>query len=212
MLGINIENQARVALLVQRRTDHTFGGRGAAALDIQAHALGVALGLSFILGLVQGDGLVPQHVLSGGDGRRDRRRPREVVGDHLVGPPRAGRLGAVDEPYLVDLEELELRLVDVCTVVVGARCQVVQHGPVVRLGPVVGPEQCDVGAGLYGGSNWGRGGADVADHIRPSDVLDEAGRLVLRYGPSDHLGWWVLVLLVGAVPLDASRGSANGGL
>lgn len=205
MLGIDIENQARVILLVQRRANHTLGDRRAAALDVQAHTLGVALGPTCALGLMKGDGLMPQHILPGRDGGRDGSRPREVGGDHLVRAPRPRRLGPVDEPDRVDLEELELRLVDVCAVVVGARREVVQHGPVVRLGPVVGPEDRHVGAGLHRCGDGGRCGADVADHVRAGDVLDEAEGLVLGNRPADHLGWWVLVLLVGAIPLDASR-------
>lgn len=114
---------------------------------------------------MEGDDLVAQDVVARLDRRRDGDEPGQPVGHHdVVGPvARAGRGRRVCFTGAVDLEEAQRRLVDRLAGAV-ARRQVVDDGPVVRVGPRV-PGQGDGVAGGDADVALGGAGAAVADDV-----------------------------------------------
>src|ERR1700760_1680358 len=73
----------------------------------------------------------------------------ELLTDKLVGRPSTRRSSIIDETALLDLEEVQGRLVYLCTVAVLAACQIVDHRAVVAIGPGA-PLQIDRAAGFDG--------------------------------------------------------------
>lgn len=127
-VGVQVEQDALLVGGVERGAEGAVGQLGAGARDLQVDAHGVVLGAVRVLGRVQRDDLVAQHVVARLEGRRDGDVVGEVVGDQVVGCPHA-RVGAGDEARRVDLDPGEGRLVDGGGVVGGR--DVVDDGAVV---------------------------------------------------------------------------------
>lgn len=174
--------------MVEILAQSTLRRVGAAARDLDVDALGVVLGAVLVVGRVQGNDLVAQDVVAGGDAAGDGDGPAVVVGDEVVRRPGARRARVVDQALLVDLEELQRRLVDRRAVAV-ARRQVRDDGSVVAVRPWR-PLQLDGAAGGHGGCQRCGRRIPVADDVRAlvSCAVDEAqvggGR-----GPADDGGW-----------------------
>lgn len=192
--------------IVELRAHGAAGERGRAGPgDFEVDALRVVLGTADVKGRVQSDRLVAEDVLARGDAGGDGDDPRVVVGDHVVGCPCAGRVGAVNETGLVDLVELELALVDGGAVVT-AGSKVVDHRTAVGLGPIAPLEFQGVsGCHAHVYAAWGC--SLVADDVRGVVVADEAIVLVLGDGPTSDDWGRVLILearIVAGVPLATS--------
>lgn len=125
---VEVEEDTGVGLGVQRGAEGAVGQLGAGAGDLEVDAHGVVLGAVRVLGRVQRDDLMAQHVVARLEGRGDGDVVGEVVGDQVVGRPHAW-VGAGDEARGVDLHPGQGRLVD------GGR--VVGRGDVVDDGAVV---------------------------------------------------------------------------
>lgn len=160
----------------------------AAARDLDVDALGVVLGAVFVARRVQGDDLVAQHVVARLEGAGDGHGPAVVVGDEVVGRPGARRVSVVDQARLVDLEELQLRLVDGRAVAVAVG-QVRDDRPVVA-GRPGRPLQLDGAAGGHGGCQQRGRRIPVADDVWSLvfSAVDEAQVGGCR-GPADDGGW-----------------------
>lgn len=128
--GVDVHLDAGAVGLVERSASNTLGLVGAGARDHQIEALRVVLGTALSLRAVQGNQLVTQHVLAGGDGFGDLNEPAVVVLDQLVVTSGPGHLGVIGKADAVNLEELELGLVDGGAAAV-ALGQVVDDGAVV---------------------------------------------------------------------------------
>lgn len=102
---------------------------------------------------MQGNDLVAQDVVAGGEALGDVDGPGVVVGDELVGGPLVG--GGVEDTRLVELEEAQGGLVGLGAVALALR-EVVEDRAVVALGPGVPLEvkaaaSGDLDGGLTGG-------------------------------------------------------------
>lgn len=94
--AVDVEQDALVLGRVQLGADGALGVVGAAARDLDVHALRVVLGAALGPSAVQRDGLVSEDVLARGERGGNGDAPRVVVGDHLVGCPVVGEALAVD--------------------------------------------------------------------------------------------------------------------
>ena len=185
--GVDVEQDALVVGLVELRARDALRLVGAAACDLEVHALRVVLRAVGLVAAVQRDDLVAQDVLSWRDGFGDGKRPAVVVGDQVVRGPVARGAGAVDQPGLADLEEVERRLVDGRAVAVAVG-QVVDHGPVVALGPGV-PLQLDGAARGDFGVDGAVVAVAVADDVgRAEGVGGHEAEVSGGRGPADGVG------------------------
>ena len=194
-LLVDVEEDTRVALLVQLSTSDTSWVGGTAASDLEVDALWVWLGTTITVTLVESDGLVAQDIIAWGNVGWDLDSPGVVVGDHVI----VGELwwGGADICHAdtVDLEELESGLVDARAVAI-AVCEVVEDWAVVGLWPL-SPLQRD----RFTGGDWGTDGArsstTSADDVRVAVGCTRNWTAVLRFrrAPADDLWGRRLVLL-----------------
>jgi hypothetical protein len=160
------------------------GGLGTGASDLDVDALRVVLGAVLLACRVQGNDLVAENVLAGGNRLGDLDGPSEVVGDELLGGPLA-----TVETGLVDLEEAQVRGLG------GGR--VVDLGEVVDDGAVVGR-----GPGVPGHVD-GSAGRNLCDFGTSGRILvtGDLGGIGVHAGLDE-----ALVLALGARPLNNLRG------
>lgn len=123
--------------------------------------------------------------------RRDIDDIRVVVGNQLVRCPGTG-VASADESTLIDLEELESRLVNTLAWAVAVG-EVGQDWTVVRIWPD-SPLEFDLIASSDDCMRHGIGCVQVTDDVRAVVVLDESIALIGRVGPADDIWCWVLVL------------------
>lgn len=160
---VDVDQDARVRLGVERLTKGTRGGQRARTGDGQVEALGVVLGTVGVLGTVQRNDLVTPDVVAGREVRGDLDHPGVVVADQLIRAPRAGQGRVVDNTNTSDLEELQGRLVDSGAVRV-ALGQHVDDGTVMRRRPCR-PVDLYVVAGLDRSITPSVGSILVADDV-----------------------------------------------
>ena len=213
--AVDVVLDAGVGGGVQGGSQDTLRLVGTSAGDLDVEALGVVLGAVLGAGAVQGDGLVAEDVVSGGEAGRHGHGPGVVVGDHLVGGP------AVGEASLVNLDPLEGALVGVGAVG-SALGDVGQHGTDVAFGPL-GPLEVDLAAGLDGGGGLGGLCVLVADDVGGGvGVRGNEAVVEVLGGPSGGVGGGlallslvvvgeVVTLGVDAVGDDAGDGAVGGG-
>jgi hypothetical protein len=217
---VDVEEDAGVISSVERGSGGSAGGGRAAASDLEVDALGVGLGAVGVTSGVEGEDLVAENVVAGGEAGGDLDGPGVAVGDELVGGPGA-RVGAGHEAGLGNLGELERGLVDGGKVTRDGG-NVVNDGALVALRPGV-PLESD-GATSGNNSSVGSGSSTlVADDVggTESGRLNEAVVLVLGRPANGVRGSTVgdsaaVLSAVGddglnvAVSLDG-RGHGNGG-
>ena len=109
-LAKQVELDAWVRVLVQLRAQHALRLRRPGARDGQIKTERVALGAIERSRSMESYSLVSQNVVAGRDVLGDLHQPAVIVVGQFRGAPDV--LGCVDQADLVDLEELELRLVD----------------------------------------------------------------------------------------------------
>jgi hypothetical protein len=166
--GVEVEENAGVAGAVEGGGGRTAGARAAAAGDLNVNTLRVELRAIGVVGRVEGDDLVTENVLAGGNGRGDGDGPRVSVGDEVVGSP-SSRVGARDEALLGNLGKAQGASVGV------EGGEVVDDGALVGVWPGV-PSQRHALAGGNLDKVGGGAGALVAGNVgRLSSVgLDES--------------------------------------
>lgn len=125
---VDVEENAGVALGVEGGAEGAVGQLGAGASDLEVEAHGVVLGAVRVLGRVQRDDLVAEHVVARLEGGGDGDVVGEVVCEQVVGGPHT-RVGARDQARGVDLDPLEGGLVNGGRVIRGS--DVVDDGAVV---------------------------------------------------------------------------------
>lgn len=87
---VDVKDNALVVSLVEVGTNGTRGAVRAVTTDNKVKALGVALGAVLLASGVEGDDLVAEHVVAGGNGGGDCDGRCEVVLDELVRGPGIG--------------------------------------------------------------------------------------------------------------------------
>jgi hypothetical protein len=181
--GVQVEEDAGVSGGVQRGAADTGGSGRAAASDLEVDALGIGLGAVGVASRVQGEDLVAEDVVAGGQVAGDVDGPGVAVADQVVRGPVAG-VGARVEAGLADLGKGERALVDRGKVARDGG-QVVDDGAVVRVGP---------GVPLQGHRAAGGNGDGVANGRRAL-VADDVGA-------AKGVGGNEAVVLVGGGPAD----------
>ncbi|KAL5896110.1 hypothetical protein ACKVWC_011545 [Pyricularia oryzae] len=180
---VEVEQDTGVGGLVESGGLDAGGLVGAATGDLDVHALGVHLGTTLAVALVQGDDLVAEHVVAGSQVAGDGDGGLVAVLDELVGSP-----DAVLQTGLADLEEVERRGVDLVAAGGAAVGEVVDDGALVAVGPGVPLD----GHGLSGRDGH-RGrcglGALVAGNVGVAERRDGHEPVVaLQRAPADGLG------------------------
>lgn len=102
-------------------------GAGLAIVDSKVETEGVVLGTFRLAGRMEGDDLVAENVVSGGDIRRNLSCPLEAVLDEDVGGPGAGN-GRVKASSFSNLEEGERPLINGIAAVIRASGEVIDDG------------------------------------------------------------------------------------
>lgn len=124
---VEIKENTRVVRGHEIYPKSTSWGGAAAAHDLKIEALGVVLGPIGVSTAVEGDDLVAENVVSGGDIRRNLSCPLEAVLDEDVGGPGAGN-GRVKASSFSNLEEGERPLINGIAAVIRASGEVIDDG------------------------------------------------------------------------------------
>lgn len=156
--AVDVKENTLVVGSVQASTSRAGGGGGTAASDLEVDALGVELGAVGLASAVEGNDLVTENVVAGGDVAGDGDIPLEAVADELVGSP-----AAAGQTLLGDLEELEVGLGG-AGAVSGALGEIVDERTLVRLGPGVPLDGDRLSGGDRDAGLSGSGGL-VADDV-----------------------------------------------
>lgn len=180
---VEVEQDTGVGGLVESGGLDAGGLVGAATGDLDVHALGVHLGTTLAVALVQGDDLVAEHVVAGSQVAGDGDGGLVAVLDELVGSP-----DAVLQTGLADLEEVERRGVDLVAAGGAAVGEVVDDGALVAVGPGV-PLDGHGLSGRDGHRGRCRLGALVAGNVGVAQRRDGHEAVVaLQRAPADGLG------------------------
>lgn len=114
-VSIQVEEDARISPLVERRASNTTRRRNSAATsDFQVETLRIRLGAIVALRTVQGDNLVTDHVISGFQVLGQGVGGNKIVLDQLIRHPRARTAGG-DQTRLRDLGPTQVRRLLGCT-------------------------------------------------------------------------------------------------
>ena len=136
--------------------------------------------------------LVSEYILAWGNGGRNPDPPRIVVGDEIVGCPRAGRRRTIDKSSFGNLEELESRFLRLFTLTV-TLCHVVVDRSMMRHSPLI-PLQIDGGAGGDAGVN-GTWRATLSTHNITITILGRRDESSVRGDVRPSNDFWRIVQL-----------------
>lgn len=171
LIVVNVVVNAGVLLVIQLRADGTLRSRVSATADRNADACGIELCGTDIIGRMQGDNLVAEHIVAIFDGLWDRDVPRPIgLAKDIIGPSTsfAAANTKLQLAHLSNLEELQRGLVNGCAVAVAGR-KVGDDGSVVRLWPCRPVQVNETACGDRGRGFLRVGGVDGADDVGAVD-------------------------------------------
>jgi hypothetical protein len=160
---VDVNQHTRISPLIESSRASTTRSLRPTPTNHQINTLRVVLRPIVAPGSMQRHNLMPQHISTSLETRRNRHSPRVVVGDKVIRSPGARRRTAL-QADLIDFGEFERDLVDGRAVVVRAGGEVVENGALMSRRPGV-PKELHGLAGDDGNVGFAGFARFVADYV-----------------------------------------------